>query len=334
MSSKKIKNYQLLSLIRPSNASLFLNCTKALEWELIKPKTIRESQKEIMATGTEKHKTAELILKNHYEYKKDISDDLEKLEDNNLKKYIETLIVRYPTTKYNVRIEKSIPIPFLNRYGTVDFLAFNENELHIIDLKTGFVEVEAWSKQNIIYAISMLTLLKEITKSDIEYIYLGIFQNSKLNIMEIAKESLYYEYKEILKTLNKINNLDLSYKVGYWCGWCSNKSCEALRDKATNISNYDVDPTTIKEFMELEKILKAKIKTIKEDLQYMEDREVLDYGFKKFYRSTKVINDKDTLLKDIISNGDFDLLNISQQASKKYNKYFTDVKKPYFKATK
>jgi hypothetical protein len=329
---KTIKNYELLSKVRPSNASLFLNCTKALETEVIKPKEYGDAEKEVMARGREKHKLVEDILKKHYEDKENIINDIENLKDDNLKAYVETLITRYPASKYNVRIEKSIPIPILKRYGTVDFLAYNDKELHIIDLKTGFVDVEPVNKQNILYAVSMLQLLKELKVTTIEKVVLGIFQHNILNSVEVSKETLKYEWKKIAASVVDILTMNLKYKVGPWCGWCSNKTCKAIVDKAIELSEFDLQPNGVKELIEIHRILDKKVKQVKEELNKADNVE--DFGFKKYYRSSKVVTNKKELIDNIIKYGDLKYLNVSTKASEKYSDYFKIIRKPYLKEIK
>jgi hypothetical protein len=256
---KKMFSFELIDLIRPSKADRQLKCSKSIIFD----KELSDTN-EIAQRGILLHKIAEEVLK-----AKDLSlldkKEFDSEDDRELvRNYCEYVLNNFD----NFEIEYAVFNYFNNHRSIIDFWSIKDNELHIIDLKTGYIAVNPLSYQNIIYASNLLYELSLLNDLDIKYVNLGIWQYDYLNSIKISVKELEKRMNDLEQVIKDIKDNKLKYEVGTHCKYCNNlKNCKQLHDKYIEINLNDY-PTVqeMREAIKLFKIFEDKIKKYKSDL--------------------------------------------------------------------
>lgn len=147
--------------------------------------------------------------------------------DTYIKDAFELMEYFFDGEKYTVKYEYKIPISFhgviIN--NKIDLIAFSENTLVILDLKTGYEKINSINNDQLYsYAFSKIKELRNEQKKVPMNIYLGVIQppiNSR-KIIQIAPTVLVEWYKsynevmnkEILPFINSVKEIDQSTEDG------------------------------------------------------------------------------------------------------------------------
>jgi hypothetical protein len=212
----------------PSSAQRWLNCLLAA----VKERKCPNPSNPKADTGTYAHKLSEEEIRG---IRKDpIPQDMKEY----LYIYID-YIKMLKQDDWNVELEKKVFIDIIdNCFGTADCVAYKNNCLKVIDLKTGLEPVYAVENhQLILYAIGYLSGLNETVKVKIDTIELIICQ-PRLKVpfshYEMTKDNLRIKAEEIKAIGKQIKEAKRGLREststqGSHCKWCRVSDCEHNR---------------------------------------------------------------------------------------------------------
>ena len=203
--------------------------SSSMYWSKCLNYNCNNKENEASKKGTYLHYIAEAVL-NDTNIKVDETIKIEKSDLLFLKDYIN--FINNIENKKTVEIEKKVVYNNLI-WGTVDcYIITNNNILHIIDLKTGFIQIDSLDNmQLIIYALGVLK-----DNPNIETVKLTIYQKDNVN-QSIYTPAELEPYKTLLDkiTYNYENNIK-PYISGSHCKYCSNKlKCTAFNSAFYNL---------------------------------------------------------------------------------------------------
>ena len=140
--------------------------------------------------------------------------------------------------------------------GTVDFWALVDGTCHILDLKTGFIEVEAEDNAQLhCYALILRHLLRHVK---VDRFVLEIWQNGQMR-QEQANEQL---LDLITFKIAKIKAGYMQFKTGNWCMYCPCAGvCPAVRIAHHSRMGLEL-PDVTPEMYEAAKVASAWSETI------------------------------------------------------------------------
>ena len=256
------------SLLSPSKAARWLNCTPSARLEA----EIPDTPSPYAAEGTLAHAIAEneLNFASGYISEVEYYTNLAELHNDELFEVdMADYVARYVDFVLDIlasegvgaklfveqKLDLSLYVP--DCYGTADAIVVSDNTLHIIDLKYGKgVKVDAFENPQLkLYALGALDFVSVLY--DIENVTLNIVQ-PRLNHIDTY-------------SLSKTDLLDWAFAVskkatlafegigttqsGTWCKFCKcNPTCKALADKQLEIAKYDfrqADFLTDKELVDI-----------------------------------------------------------------------------------
>jgi len=219
----------------PSSAKRWTVCTKSIN-EL---KNYPESTNESAIRGTNIHSIMESLLLNSSLDNLDFEYDDEMLKEaqqyveyvNNIKIDDATMLVEHKVTVTSISNEL---------YGTADTIIYNDDELHIIDLKTGLIKVDAYKNlQLMIYALGALDYLED------ELIYpskitLHIVQKNRMidNISTyvMSDEDITFSKELLKRAINQYHTNPQYHASDEACQWCQHASkCEAFSKRVEDL---------------------------------------------------------------------------------------------------
>jgi len=197
--------------LSPSASSRWLKCTASVALEA----DYDDTDSDVSVRGTNIHTLAEMIHKNmninvvDFEY-----DDDMLTEAKNFNEYCDG--IKGETFMEKVELRVSIPIGD-NSFGTVDYVAIKKHKgkivLHIVDLKTGIVAVEA--KDNTQLSLYALGAISTFEQYRIDKVVLHIVQDNA-SVQNTNKSKMKMKkLKEFKKFATK--------QAGNHCNYCKHK---------------------------------------------------------------------------------------------------------------
>ena len=265
----------------PSSAARWTVCTKSITLEKeIDYKYIGD--KSYSEMGSKLHDIAEKMLKG------DLDTIVEKELMVKVRPYVE-YVKSINTPNSTMFIEKRVDYSFIDadntendKFGTADCIIIDDDTLHVIDLKTGFVTVEAVNNlQLLLYAIGAVN---EFSSYNFKNIRLHVCQTTldggmNIDYWDLERDVLKNEWEQKFK--NSINEIKQGgvYRPGIdQCKYCKVVgSCPAVKD--TIINKY-------KEIMD-----KEEIKVTDEDRKWVLD----NFKLLKLFHSAVEMEVKDKL---------------------------------------
>ncbi|OLR65166.1 DUF2800 domain-containing protein [Peptoniphilus porci] len=182
--------------------------------------------------GTSAHALAEYKLKKLLGLDiKDPTNDLnfydEEMEEltEGYASYVTEVISRYESPAVFVEERLDLSDYVKESFGTADCVVVSGNDLHIVDLKTGYIFVD--TKENtqlMLYGLGALTLFDGIY--DIEKVVHHIYQPRRCNIStyEINKTELYKWGESVREIAEKAYKGEGEFSCGEWCIFCKAKN--------------------------------------------------------------------------------------------------------------
>ena len=150
----------------------------------------------------------------------------------------------HPNETPKIMFEQHVELGDPDIYGTCDFLMIIGNELHIVDLKYGYQEVDAWENpQLMIYALGALNEFDCLY--DIQVVHLNIFQPRIENYAhwQMPTEKLYQWRDEILRpAAEKALKGEGEFNPGPWCthNFCKCRNiCRARVEQLLDVAKYE-----------------------------------------------------------------------------------------------
>lgn len=236
------------SLLSPSSAHRWLECPGSIEL-LLMNKIDSTSSNTYAVKGNLIHGYAAYLLSSNnilsaYENLiNECKNNTERIGVEEAKNYVD-YVNSFKHENDILQIERMVPLYdiYSNMTGTVDSYIINKerSELHVFDLKTGFIKVKAENNpQLLLYAYGVLCAHDDI---DIDLIYLHIVQDNhkvyNTNNFAINKKDLLEFISKVKSIANDISMNIFSYKEGDYCKYCPvSQYCHKVQQNMMNISN-------------------------------------------------------------------------------------------------
>ena len=285
------------------------------------PPSVRLSQKyeddvsPYALEGTSAHSLAEYKLKNLLGLDiKNPTDDLDFYDEEmdelteGYASYVTEVISRYesPTVFVEERLDLSEYVK--ESFGTADCVIVGGNDLHIVDLKTGYIFVDAKeNSQLMLYGLGALTLFDGIY--DIEKVVLHIYQPRRCNISTyvISKKELYEWGESIREIAEKAYKGEGEFSCGEWCIFCKAKNtCRKRAEENLKLAQEEftlppeLSDDEIEEILPRLDELEQWVKDIK---AYALERALRGYRWKDLKlvegRSNRKYRDEDEVIKRV-----------------------------------
>lgn len=233
------------AILSASGAHRWLACTPSAMLESRYPNTTSEAAEK----GTLAHELAELKVKyfvmenitkgefderekiikkdSLYEKEMDLHTDLYIQEINR----IVTALGEYTAVATEHRVDMGSIIP--NGFGTVDFRAVADEELHIVDYKNGRKKVEVKDNpQLMLYAFGEYMMLKDIY--DIKSVFIQVVQPKVNNYgsQEIPIETLLKWVDWVKERAEEANEGTGQFVAGDHCYFCKVKDCRCRAERS------------------------------------------------------------------------------------------------------
>lgn len=266
------------ALLSPSSSKRWINCTPSARLESFE----KDSQSSAALEGTTAHEVAELVVRLHL---KEISEtafekSISEMRDNahrlmysdemieHARGYldcIKDLITENLVGAHRCVVEAGIQMDKVTgergRKGHVDFLAYDEETILVVDYKYGRgVKVDApENSQMRIYALGCLHSSTHKFKKVITCIYQPRLDN--ISIEEISVEELKAWHKTIvIPAAKKALKGEGLQKAGDWCKFCKVAGkCASLASFSTKEALRDFDVTLLRPEQQVELFKKQKI---------------------------------------------------------------------------
>jgi CRISPR/Cas system-associated exonuclease Cas4 (RecB family) len=252
----------------PSSSDRWMNCPASLLYN--KLDSGEEKENPAAWYGTAIHNITAMMLNNHPDWKKYYGKlDLEG----------QKMAKGYVSFVKAIKGERLVEVKLSNKdlFGSVDALIYNKilKTLHIIDLKTGFIKVDAEKNfQLLTYAVLAADNMKKLFGTEeVKQIHLTIYQ-PRIKAGKVWIPTV----KQVITHATKINRVLLDYsegkvkfETGDHCKYCAGKLiCPKLLkengdDKAQfsqGVSLPIKDGKEFKQKMELLGSLKSKVKDL------------------------------------------------------------------------
>jgi len=209
--------------LSPSASSRWLKCTASVVLEA----DYEDTNSDVSVRGTNIHSLAEMLHKKMNVNVVDFDYDDEMLQEaKNFNTYCND--IKGETLMEKAELRVSIPIGN-NSFGTIDYVAIKKHKgktvLHVVDLKTGRIEVDAKDNSQLsLYALGVISTFEQYS---IDKVVLHIVQdNSQVHNTNSVKMSL-KKLKEFKKFAIKQAEESCSNKsimvVGDHCNYCKHK---------------------------------------------------------------------------------------------------------------
>lgn len=230
--------------LSPSSSARWLRCTASVE--ACKPYENRTNP--AAAWGTACHALGELMIKDMPHPKtgemiEGVEIDIEMMNTAiQYADYCRSLMNPYSVTMIEERFDLTFIAP--DTFGTGDFTVLNDNELHIVDLKTGHNIVDAEENtQLMLYALGAIHELEDLY--DIETVTLHICQTRANHIstwscdMGVIEQFRNFARKQAKAIMQGETTFVPHEKA---CKWCDHKAdCEALAHHTFDIMQGEFD---------------------------------------------------------------------------------------------
>lgn len=303
------------SLLSPSSAYRWLECQGCIEL-LLNHKVNENSTSQHAERGSKIHEYAATILSSidtmiaYSKLMQATGNNEDKIAIEEAKNYVD-----YVNSFYNkndiINIEKDVPLYdiYPNTKGTVDsyIIKKDRNELHVFDLKTGYIKVSSENNpQLMLYAYGILQLHSYI---DIDLIYLHIIQdNDKLfntNYYAISKTKLLEFISKVKEIAKKISINEFEYKEGSHCKYCPvSQYCYKIKESISKVCNDintasdDIDNLSriVYEYTKYESIIEKYKQIIKDYLIQGGENELYDIQYRKGKSNAYTIPDHELFM--------------------------------------
>lgn len=142
-------------------------------------------------------------------------------------------------------IEKSFELPYDSRFfGTNDAAVWNDEELHVFDLKDGFAPVKAENNPQLMYyALGLLSTL-DYEPKDI-YVHIVMPRHNSHDSWHVPKDRLAEFINELKDGAKKVDAVPDLCVPGEWCKFCAKTACPAfaedMKEKALVAFDEDGD---------------------------------------------------------------------------------------------
>ncbi len=232
----------------PSKAESWINCPPSL----MASEAIEEEPSEYAVAGTAAHALAEWKGKRALKIKagrRPVSDyhddDMEEYTDD-YAGFLSDLVaeIKQRCTKPIIMFEQHVEMEDPELYGTCDFLMIAGDEMYVVDLKYGYLQVNADSNpQLMIYGRCALNEFDCLY--DIKMVHIIIFQPRIQNVSrwEISADALYKWSDDVMKPAAELADKGAGeFKPGPWCthNFCKCRNiCKARVDYLLEAARYE-----------------------------------------------------------------------------------------------
>lgn len=171
--------------------------------------------------------------------------------------YVMEVVEKYKDPQVYIEERLDLSKYVRESFGTADCIIVGEKELNILDLKTGYIFIDAkGNTQLMLYGLGALMLFDRIY--DIERIILHIYQPRICNISTytINKTDLYEWGESIRKIAEKAYEGEGEFKCGEWCVYCKAKNkCRKRAEESLKVAReeFEIPPELTDE--EIQEIL-------------------------------------------------------------------------------
>lgn len=222
------------SLFSPSSSSIWLNCSASIQYLETK-----KSENVFTLEGVLAHEVLENFLNEMIKCNNKLGhkqDNYKRVKDLLRSSYKNEEMIDYAEGFYNcyrnlfhnsafeIHVEKRVVhTKDEDLFGTVDLVAYDSEEVHIVDYKYGMTKVEVENNtQLLIYAICTMRMFNLINHN--KY-FLHIYQPRINNVKTsfISRDVILEKEKEVLYKLGKIKAKERSFRPGDHCKFCPAK---------------------------------------------------------------------------------------------------------------
>lgn len=231
-----------MAKLRPSMAKVWLNCAKSAKLAELLPYV----ETPFTEKGTRLHLVASNMIKGKYGYPRsdedpyiDMSSRADVVAYVNFVSSLTTDIFQYEPFDAAVEEKLSLRDFLYDGNGIIDYYAYNEDDLLVIDYKTGFVRVYPDNNPQLyIYAIALLYKLEMEKNIRPKNIYVAISQPSQNNnrYVKLTRQELISWLGEQATKIEDAYFEKGGFNVGKHCQFCPARgSCVAhLRHALTS----------------------------------------------------------------------------------------------------
>ncbi len=232
----------------PSKAESWINCPPSL----MAGEAIEEDQSEYAAAGTAAHALGEWKGKRALKIKagrrpiSDYHDDDMEEYTTDYADFLRDLVAEVKQKEANpmAMFEQHVELDDPQIYGTCDFLMIAGDEMYVVDLKYGYLQVEAErNPQLMIYGRCALNEFDCLY--DIKMVHIIIFQPRIQNVSrwEISSEDLYKWSAEVMKPAAELADKGAGeFNPGPWCthNFCKCRNiCKERAKYLLDIAKYE-----------------------------------------------------------------------------------------------
>lgn len=247
------------ALLSPSSAHRWLNCTKAPQLE----QEFKDSSSEAAAEGSAAHALAEHELKKAFGLKS--VKPVSKYETEEMARHVGDFVtfvleqmasLKDPKVLIEQRLDFSSYVP--EAFGTGDVVIVSDSTLQVIDLKYGFMPVEAVDNPQMkLYALGALELFDHLY--DIQKVKMTIFQPrlEKIDSCTLEIKELYLWADEVLRPKARLAfKGEGNFCPGEWCRFCrAAMKCRARAEQSLGLAKHEFAMPPILTDGDIEEIL-------------------------------------------------------------------------------
>lgn len=254
------------SKLGPSKSESWINCPPCLKLT----EDMEDESSEYASAGTAAHELAEYKGKKilglkagsrpHSDYDSDEMEECTDMYADYLKEQYDQakLTCPDPVTLFEQHVEMDNYAP--GSFGSCDFMLVADKKLHIVDLKYGYIEVQAKKNtQMMMYALGALNLFDCLY--DIEEVEMTIFQPRIQNISSwsMSVEELVKWGNEVLKPAAELAAAgEGEFNPGPWCShnFCKARTtCRARAEQMLELAKLEFKPPALLSDEELAQVM-------------------------------------------------------------------------------
>ena len=254
MSAAKSHASRAHSLISPSGAHRWVNCTPSAKLEEQFPDTTSEAARE----GTLAHELGEAKLRHYFDTpnfsKRKLTNAKKRCQANELwQPEIDTYTDTYldtvkqiaiaagskPTVLVEQRLDLSMIAPGM--FGTADCVLLHGDVLHVVDLKYGKgVKVDAENNlQLALYALGAMFRYQIIYRINTVRVTICQPRLDHISTTEYSRESLLFTGDILKAAAEKALKGEGAYKAGDWCRFCRARAqCRARAEENVRLAGF------------------------------------------------------------------------------------------------